>query len=665
LDSKGGSGMLKNERGNSLITVMLVSLVFTTLGLAVIASSIGGAKRVETRETDIHTTYHAVEVVEKIMADLATSKETLALEWDNNLPNKSIFETKLKNFFEKSIQKYGDEKFVECLTIVDISSSPPKSVASSNSCLEPIDNSFSYDIETDKDFTRAFEIVLVTKNPIEYEGKITRTIRKRFILSPLPSFLKYAVGSFSDEKEKGLFLNGSANIYGNVYANQLNFNDGKAKYQKKNGDWDEQSTPMSSINGDIYSSTANLLPLMKKENFYKESVPDLKHDSQFINIEFERTMNNETNKILKASGLSTERYGGGTDFSTELREEIQNKFFSSSSSIHENNDIHKVENQINPLSLIGDSSDELEDSFLIENTEEPIPEYFDGDLVINSKDHPITLDNRLAVNGDLYLVSYQDIKLLDHVYVAGKLHIINLDGEISFDKNIICADSIHMESYADKQISKGLKINGDLVTGNDLTVKALNSAIEFNSNMIVNDSLKITGDESDDELEDDEVIFDSVVYVGGKAFLSNVNILGAEENKKQLVLMSKKELVITRMNEFNNFHDPDEGEKPYLPSADDQIKPLKAFFYTEDKAELYGVGSLFYINGGIFAKERLEINAVRGEVKNIHDLPSKLSQKDKFSRFIVEYNKNVLLDKVDALPIVEQLQVFSDEMMIE
>ncbi|EIJ79054.1 hypothetical protein PB1_15889 [Bacillus methanolicus PB1] len=624
--------MLKNERGNSLITVLLVSLVFTTLGLAIIASSIGGAKRVETRESDIHITYDAVKIIEKLTADLATSMGSISLDWEDDSfkPNISDYETQLRNLFNEKVQQYSGEEMVECLTIVDISNSTPtKYVDSSNSCLEQVDhNSIHYEIDTNNDITRAFEIVLVTKNPLEYEGKITRILRKRFILSPLSSFLKYAAGSYSEEKNKGLFLNGSANIYGNIYANQMAINE-NAKYQERDGDWSEQSTPMSSINGDIFSNTSNLFPLMKEENFYKGEVPDLKHDSQFVNIDFDKTMNVQTNKILEDSELSTERIGDGTGFSEQLKNEIKSKSQEESSS----KDI-KV----------------------------------DGDLVINSKKNPIFIDKKVWVNGDLYLLSYNDINLLENVYVSGKLHIINHDGKIEFQKNILCADSINIESNADNKndrASKGLKVNGDIVTGNKLSVKAFNTAIEFNKNIIVNGSLTISGDESDNDHEDDEVIFDSVVYVGGKAFLSNVNILGAEENKKHLVLMTKKDLVITRMNEFNNFQDTAEGEKPYLPSADDKIKPLKAFFYTEEKAELYGVGSLFYINGGIFAKEQLEINAVRGKVTDINDLPSKSSQEDQLSRFIVEYNKNVLLEKIEALPIVEHLQFFSDELIIE
>lgn len=148
---------------------------------------------------------------------------------------------------------------------------------------------------------------------------------------------------------------------------------------------------MSSINGDIFSSTATLLSLMNKENFYKGETPNLKHDSQFINIDFDRTMNDQTNKILKASELSTERYGNGTDFSEQLKDEISGlSVFSASND--ENVGVQKGETQQNPLSVTGESNDEQKNSYLIENTEEPIPEYFDGDLVINSKNNPINLE---------------------------------------------------------------------------------------------------------------------------------------------------------------------------------------------------------------------------------------------------------------------------------
>ncbi|PLR75495.1 hypothetical protein CU633_20790 [Bacillus sp. V3-13] len=655
--------MTKNEAGNTLITVLLVSLVFTILGLSIVAASIGGAKRVETRESDLNLTYGSVKVIEKMVADLAASTDTIELDRDHIGDIDNALQQELLDL----IKKYKDEPFIDCLTIIDVSRSPGINLNPSCPNEEALDSHFA--IETDKDFTRAYEMILTVKNPVETEGDVARTLRKRIILSPLPSFLKYAVGSHSDGKDKGLFLNGSANIVGNVYANQLSI-DKEANYQKRDQTWARQATPLTSVNGDFYSSTANLLPLIKRENFYKEAAPGLKHDSQFVNIHFEQTFTDRTNEMLENSTLQARRAADGSSFSDDLRDDIDNyQLFTTT--IAGDGKVEKVEKQSNPLSLLGESIEPLEESYRIEARDKPLRFKEDikltGDAVVMSTNAPITFEGKLVVSGDLYLVSYKDLTLLDDVYVAGDIHIINLDGRLAAEKMIVSSDSVRIESSADNSKdleAKGLTLNGDMVAGKDLRVKAADTAIQFNKNIFVNKAIRISGDENDNGRENDEVVFDSVIYAGDTAHLSNVNILGAEDNKKQLILIVKNELLITRMNEFNNFKNSRESAPPYLPDEEKEIQPLKAFFYTDKKAELYGVGSLFYINGGIFARERLEINAVRGKVKSIERLRF-TDQNGQLSRFIVDYNQDVLLERIDGLPIVEQLQIFSDQLIIE
>ncbi|PLR84990.1 hypothetical protein CVD25_17450 [Bacillus canaveralius] len=655
--------MAKNEAGNTLITVLLVSLVFTILGLSIVAASIGGSKRVETRESDLNLTYGSVKVIEKMVADVAASTDMIELDRDHI----GDIDNELQKELLKLIKKYEDEPFIDCLTIIDVSRSPANNLNPSCPAMAALDSHFA--IETDKDFTRAYEMILTTKNPAETEGEVARTLRKRIILSPLPSFLKYAVGSDADGKDKGLFLNGSANIVGNVYANELLI-DKEANYQNRDQTWSRQSTPLTSINGDFYSSTANLLPLIKPENFYKKAEPELKHDSQFVNIHFDHTFTDRTNEMLKNSSLQARRTAEGSAFTDDLRAVIKN-FQILTTNIADDGKVEKVEKQSNPLSLLGESIEPLEESYRIEAREKPLVFKEDikmsGDVVVISANAPVTFEGKLVVSGDLYLVSYKDLILLDDVYVAGDIHIINLDGRLAAEKMIVSSDSITIESSAEnsKDIdAKGVTLNGDMISGKDLCVKAVDTAIQFNNNIVVNNAIRISGDETDKGGEDDEVVFDSVIYGGDTAHLSNVNILGAEDNKKHLILFVKNELLITRMNEFNNFKNTRESAPPYLPGEDKDIQPLKAFFYTDNKAELYGVGSLFYINGGIFAREKLEINAVRGKVKSIERLRF-TDQDGHLSRFIVDYNQDVLLERIDALPIVEKLQIFSDELIID
>ncbi|WP_142305392.1 hypothetical protein [Neobacillus jeddahensis] len=677
--------MITNQRGNALITVLLISLVFTTLGLAIVSSSISGAKRVENRETDINLSFNAMKVVEEVTTNITKSLNTMNLDFymDKTSPSNITifpqFDPELRGLMENSlisIRKNHQEQ-IDCLAIIDESGSTPERIGTSGTCINNLSKFTANDIETDKDFTRVFEIVLITKNPNKQEGQIKRTIRKRIILSPLPSFLKYAVGSNSDDDDSGLILNGSPNINGNTYANKLTI-DEKARYQLRDTSWKSISTPMPSIMGDMYSSTANLLPIMNQaDKFYKQKVPPLKHDSQFIDINFSATFNDQANRILANGKLTTinSDIEIGADFKSDLNTKIKSKV----GSIKESGGIIQQGVIQKPISIFGKSDQTLHDIYLIESDVEPIeipnPVKITGDLYVMSSGNNITFKDDLYVDGDLYVVSYDDIALRN-IYVTGNIHLVNFDGSLTVGPtvessnsaaNIYCGDTVYMESKAPDQIGKGIEVNGDMIAGGDLHLNPINTAIKINKNMVINGSLNIKGDDELDlqtaEAENDDLVFDSVVYVGNTATISNVNILGAANNEKELVLLANKDLMITRMNEFNNFKPLTEETANYLPQEDNVIKPLKAFFYTESKAELYGVGSLFYIEGGLFAKNRLEINAIRGEVKNINNLES--IQEDKLSRFIVDFNSDVLLHRVDALPIVKQLQIYSDELIME
>ena len=684
---------IKNEKGNALITVLLVSLVFTTLGLAIVSSTISGTKRVETRESDISITYQNKKVLEEITSEMAKALNSLTLsgysyENANHIYiNNTSFEQDLKTkvlipSLNAVLEKAAYKKSIECLSIVDLSSGTPSTndiVQSSNKCaLDKLTTKSSYTIDKNLDFTRVLEITLVTKNPAETEGNITRTLKKRIILSPLPSFLKYAVGSDSEEKDEGLLLNGSPNINGNIYANRLSITN-KAKYQLKNGQWAEENSLMPSITGDIYSSTASLIPVLTEDNFYKKDVPALNHDSQFININFDSTIIQRINKILSTNNLNIELFSNDdiNNLSTLLTNEIASMSITEIS--NSNGSIEKVLQQETPSTVIGDSLEKLKESYKIESSGTPLtfadPIKLNGDVVINSNNAPITFNDKLIVDGDLYLVSNDDLTINDNMFVTGDVHIINFDGDFTLMKDIIAAGNIIVESEADQKINNknGVTVNGTMLAGGEISIRPLNTSINFQDNLISLDAFTIKGDEiGEDDGENDTVQFNSVVYSSAEAFLSNSNIVGAsyvdedgEEKIGQLILLAKKKLTITRMNEFNNFSNLNETDSSYLPDKDEEILPLDAFFYTEEDAELYGVGSLFYIKGGIFAKRSLEINAIRAnsKVKSIVSIPR--SSENYLSRFIVDYDQNVLLKGIDALPIVDKLQIIPDEFIIE
>lgn len=274
------------------------------------------------------------------------------------------------------------------------------------------------------------------------------------------------------------------------------------------------------------------------------------------------------------------------------------------------------------------------------------------------------------------MVSNSDLKLADNIYVSGDLHLINFNGDMNLQGNIFVAGALNIESAANNKVNpdNGITLSGDILSGKSINIRPLNTTISFNSNMISLDSFTINGDEKDEELGENDIIkINSVVYTLNDAFVSNINILGLPyvDNRTgatqigQLILLAKEKLTITRMNEFNHFNPMKESGFPYTPDEETIIQPLKAFFYTEQSAELYGVGSLFYIKGGVFAKESLEINAIRANrtFSMISDIPN--SSEGMLSRFIVDYDQDVLLRGIDALPIVDRLQIIPDDFVIE
>ncbi|MBL4951224.1 hypothetical protein JK635_03080 [Neobacillus sp. YIM B02564] len=686
--------MIHNQKGNALITVLLISLVFTIIGLAIISSSISGTKRTENRKTDIDVSYNAIKVVGDITTNITNKLNTLSLKSymtrsGGQTTIDPTFDPKLQELLKDSLTKITDNEKakIECLSLVDESgASASEIIGSSGSCVNDLSKFSSYQINKDNDFTRVFEIVLVTKNPNKNEGKIQRTIRKRFILSPLPSFLKYAVGSYGEGNDFGLVLNGSPNIYGNVYANQLTISE-NANYQLRDGSDKTSATPMPSINGDLYSSTANLLPIVKeKEHFYKGEIPELKNDSQFININFRESFDNQMNDILVEGGLGLSWDGDRGAFQTDLLDRINAQYTENNRPLSDFG-IIKKDGKEAPINLPNGVTT-AKDSYIMGSTPPIVdPISVNGDLVIMSSGNDITLDQQLVVKGDLYIVSYQNINL-SNIYVTGDIHIVNFGGTILLNGNIVGANNIDIESSGNSgqievngvvicgnkltmgaSANNDIIVNADILAGNNIMIKPIDTSININKNIATAGSLTINGN---DELavkpiisENDEVIFDSVVYVENEASISNVNILGTNDNEKQLILLANGKLTITRINEFKNFQPSKESAKPYLPEKENTIKPLKAFFYTESNAILYGVGSLFYIDGGLFAKDRLEINAIRGEVTDIKDLPPSLTQTDMYSRFIVNYNSDILLQRIEALPIVDHLQIYSDELIVE
>lgn len=164
-----------------------MALVFTILGISIISTSIGGAKRTEVREDEIVTNLEAVKVVNE---GIAYIKATI---------NKN-YTPAMKFSDYKDLVKEITEKEAE-YTIKDLSSSS------------------EFNINIDADFTRVFDVSAQAFSD-------SQVYSQRIYITAMPSFLKYALGSRQE-----LTMNGSVYIKeGNTYAKEALYISNEANY---------------------------------------------------------------------------------------------------------------------------------------------------------------------------------------------------------------------------------------------------------------------------------------------------------------------------------------------------------------------------------------------------------------------------------------------------
>ena len=230
-----------------------------------------------------------------------------------------------------------------------------------------------------------------------------------------------------------------------------------------------------------------------------------------------------------------------------------------------------------------------------------------------------------------------------------------LEGDI----DIADFDSLTIKTNGDEK--QWLIVNGNLRLYGPSTKSADSSTVR--GNLIVFGNLELHGN----------ISFNSTVYVLGTTYIYNAKI--SEADQKELVLLSKGMLDIARINEFEN------------PDTANLTPNLKGYFYTDNNATIYAVGSYLYIEGGLFARgggicprdndwsscapdadlSGLVINAFRGQVQEQNDEPGQLERSDeqRASRLIVKYNPNVLVDQGEGLPFVHTLSLVVEELVVQ
>lgn len=576
---------MRNENGQTLITVLLVSLIFTVLGLTIVAASINSNQRTGVRIDEIELTTEATKVLNEGIA-----------KFTNEVSRFQLKESELLSF---------DSKFENII----------KELKKDNIVVKDVSTDEKYKIDKNKYFTRIFELSYINKNT---EGaKIAKRITRTIYLSPTPSFLNYAIGSGPDGV---VTLNGAADIKGDLFSWNLNTNN-IAYFEDATsspGEPSETDTLFPRIKGNVYLknklNTSPVFPSTKEEFdqlFDPESILTVTKDtSEFIDVNFGNTMAQLFNEL--SYGFIDDMFTSHSNVHLAVEQLLKN-----------------CGNQLIPPS-----------SFLSTQTE--------------------------RCENDLELLSFSLNEQINFNALTSKINSTNPRTYVYSSSDTSAVGKLInpvSNNYPPLYITKDVVMHDDswLVVHGDLVIFPKDKTINLQGNILVTGNLIIEGNnEEGTEKEDDNLHVDSTIYVLGKSDITNTNIKGLDD--KQLVLISQEDILINRINEFKNITD--------------DLEKLDAFFYTQEKAELYGVGSLFLVNGGIFARDSLTVNAIRqNEIeKKLGTDSSKLDlsqsikpvsfQKDNQSRFQVEQDLSVLADQIDSLPKVDRFQILLDQPVI-
>jgi hypothetical protein len=563
------------------------------LGLSILTMALNGSSRTQLRSEAFGTMYQGKEELEFIVASFKGEVED---------------PLKVKLSYELSMEAYNNSlmRIVDQLKVTY----PELTVTDQTPTFIP------NQLERNQSFTRIFEFSLPTES-----DTYKKEVKKRVILTPAPSFLDYALGSYGlDDSEGNLDLNGSSNIKGSIIANRLSVKN-SANFKDKLG---------SRITGTNYPGILGEVFVQNELSLYNYPAAD----------PVEKTSVNKVNTI---NDLQNYFYLDSRPSFQRLNEEFVEVQFDQSFLFKFNEQLNVSKKFVlrdlqDEAQLIQDLNQEL--SFTVNN----------GDI------------DRMGV------LKLDKVDFSKSIVSKESIQIMSSDQPITFEHDIVVTDDLTITSINNNPIT----LNGNIVVVGDLEFNAYNVPIYHRGTITVLGNLRINGnDVLFNSTDNNTVYFDSTIYSWKESFISNINIKGRDD--KQLVLLSRDNITITRINDlysYTNQYENSSSLEEIMSGSflNNIVSPLDAYFYTEKKAELYGVGSLFYINGGVFAKESLEVNAVRGNIEEVNEvlaIPDALVQNGRKTRFQVIHDPNVLLDQLSRLPLSEKLRVIVDETTIQ
>ncbi|MNO17577.1 hypothetical protein D3C76_72760 [compost metagenome] len=592
---------MKAECGSALVLVMFVVLLLTILGLAVLSATVGGAQRSETRENDVQSLHLAQKGLSEATAYIQSQLKGLQPEGIDPARLETILQ-KLDN--NKSSLKVTTE------------------LQSVSSAVEGID------LVDKQEGTQSIKYLINVSASASVNG-VQRKLMQQIVIDSYPDFLKYVFGS-----EQTLRLNGTPQLQGNIYAGDKLVVTNTAEYIYKNTEYDETAplqfpavtaNSAGTASGEVHVQSMDSIKYRENgagETFLPEAgtqqnlilqeilhtTPDqikLKEQKKFVQINVEESF---YDKLIE--GLSDPALGGS-------EETVQKDLRNGIRTAHEGG-TQALNNWLNTRTEVA----RIAGMPVPPQKEQPAP-----DATQEEKD-------KLLDEYNSKLRNYKDqLKQLEELKAS-----VIFNGDLLIDglayKKLFYPPNTQNSALDTKS---GEHPRWFIVAGNLEIDNYTAGFMPVRANILVTGNVKIKGN----------VEFDSTMLVLGDTTVEDANIKGIRDSNgvKELVLISKGKVLVNRLDAFA-------VNKP----SEEEI--MEAFFYTDSSGELYGVGSMFQLKGGFFAKGDLTVNAVSGTVTE-PSVPGKLliTTLMEPKRFVIDYKSDVYDHQQSSLPRVQTVNV--------
>jgi hypothetical protein len=599
---------MESERGSALVLVMFVVLLLTILGLAVLGATVGGAQRSETRENDVQSLHLAQKGLNEAAAYIQSELQGLKLE---DIDPQSLGDILGKLDDNKSSLKVATE----------LQSTSSGSV-----------DGIEYDDTKNKQVGKQSIKYTITISSKAVVNGVERTLRQQVIIDSYPDFLKYVFGS-----QKTLRLNGSPILKGNVYAGEKLLVTNTPWYTYLGRRYPEVTLDFPKVTSNADGSALGEIHVQSIGSIkYKERSQPVTSEDQESDMtslpETETERNDILNKILQVNSANIKIKEKNKFVQINVEESFFDKLAQGLTLSKDEAAQKTLRNSMRTQYKLGIAN---LNSWIVARPE-----------VTHIQGMPVA-PVKVLPDAEEAVVEQYEKDLNDYNMKLQQLETLN--STMIFNGNLVVDGLAYKKLFYPPETStQNDPKSGELprwfiVAGNLEINNFTADFLPIRANILVTGNVKIKGN----------VEFDSTMLVLGETTVEDANVKGIRssngsnnEETKELVLISKGKVLINRLHAF----------AVNEPSVEET---MEAFFYTDSSGELYGVGSMFHLIGGFFAKGNLTVNAVKGNVVEPNPPTGNLviSQANAPERFVIDYKPDIYENQQSSLPRVQTVNV--------